>query len=193
MTRAVSLTRRLRIEVLHPGHAAPLFPALADPRLYAYIDERRPRSSAALAQRYAQLERGAPPGAGETWLNWAIRLRTRRKYIGTLQATVRGDRVAFIAYVLSPMHWRYGYATEAVRWLLDHLSSEFDVVEFGASVDTRNESSWRLLERLQFRRTGSHRAELHGRPSMDYRYHLVRAGRRGKQRSADVGGAASAA
>ena len=174
-------TRRLYIEVLGPGHAAPLFAALADPRLYAYVDERPPKSEAALAQRYAQLARGAPEGRGETWLNWAIRLRRRRAYIGTLQATIYRDHAAWIAYVLSPAHWRYGYATEAVQWLLDHLATELGVVEMRASVDTRNEASWRLLERLRFTRVQTLAAALRGKPSTDYRYRLVRVPGRGRR------------
>ena len=174
-------TGRLTIEVLHPGHAAPLFPALSDPRLYAYVEERPPKSEAALAQRYAQLERGAPEGSGEIWLNWAIRLLPSREYIGTLQATIYRDHAASIAYVLSPTHWRFGYATEAVQWLLEHLATELGVVEIRASVDTRNEASWRLLERLRFTRVQTQAAELHGKPSTDYRYRLVGVSGRGRR------------
>jgi RimJ/RimL family protein N-acetyltransferase len=171
------VTRRLYIEALRPSHAASLFAALADPRLYAYMDERPRKSEAALAQRYAQLERGAPEGSGEVWLNWAIRLRRRPAYIGTLQATIHRDRAASIAYVLSPAHWRFGYATEGVQWLLDHLATKLDVAEIRASVDIRNEASWRLLERLRFIRKEKRHAELHGEPSMDYGYRYIRPSR----------------
>lgn len=167
-------TRRLYIETLRPEHAPALFAALSDPRVYAYIDERPPESPAALARRYEQLERGAPSGSGETWLNWAIRLRRRRECMGTLQATIYRDRTASIAYVISPRHWGSGYATEAVEWLVERLATAFRMVELRASVDVRNEASWRLLERLQFKRVEKRAAELHGEPTMDYRYRLIR-------------------
>jgi RimJ/RimL family protein N-acetyltransferase len=166
-------TRRLYIEVLRPHHAALLFSPLSDARLYAYVDERPQESVAGLTRRYAQLERGATAESGETWLNWAIRLRRRPRYVGTLQATIYRDRAASIAYVLAPSHWKFGYATEAVQWLLGHLTTAFNVREIRASVDVRNEASWRLLERLRFIRIQTRAAELHGQPSTDYHYRLV--------------------
>lgn len=187
-------TRRLRIEGLRREHAAALFAALADPSIYVYIPEDPPESADALAGRYARLAEGAPAGSGQIWLNWAVRLRGSPAYIGTLQATVLRDRTASIAYVLAPLHWGHGYATEACRWLLGHLAIERRVVEFQATTDVRNEASWRLLERLRFVRMGEEPAQCHGQAVTDFRY------RRGAQRGdprhstrTDAGGAPAAA
>jgi RimJ/RimL family protein N-acetyltransferase len=165
-------TRRLRIEALRHEHAAQLFPSLADPRIYAYIPDDPPRSVAGLTHRYSLLERGAPAGSGEIWLNWAIRLRISPIYIGTLQATVYRRRTANIAYVLAPPYWGRGYATEACQWLLVYLAIQLRIVAFRATVDNRNEPSWRLLERLRFKRTGQQIVEFRGQPVTDYSYCL---------------------
>jgi RimJ/RimL family protein N-acetyltransferase len=168
-------TARLRIESLRREHAALLFTALADRRAYAYIPERPPKSSYALALRYAQVERGAPRGSGERWLNWAVRLKTRRTYVGTLQATIDRRRTASIGYVIAPRHWHRGYATEGCTWLLNYLSTELRIVAFHASVDARNLASWRLLEALQFTRVGTRTVELHGQRATDFMYRRVHA------------------
>ena len=165
-------TRRLRIEALRHEHAAQLFPSIADPRIYAYIPHDPPGSVDALTRRYTLLERGAPTGSGEIWLNWAIRLRISPTYIGTLQATVYRRRTASIAYVLAPPYRGRGYATEGCQWLLDYLAFQLRIVAFRATVDTRNEPSWRLLERLRFQRTGQQIVEFRGEPVTDYSYCL---------------------
>jgi [ribosomal protein S5]-alanine N-acetyltransferase len=170
-------TRRLHIETLRRGHAALLFAVLIDPRIYTFIPDSPPTSRRELAQRYAQLERGAPAESTERWLNWVVRLKATRVPIGTLQATVHGERAASIAYVLSPRHWDRGYATEACTWLLDYLSTELGIAEFRASADARNVASWRLLEALAFTRIGEEAVEMHGEPATDYLYHLTRVAR----------------
>lgn len=143
-------TRRLHIEALRRDHAARLYAALVSPRAYLYIQERPPRSRDALARRYAQLERGAPPLGSEIWLNWAVRLRAKRVYVGTLQATIQGQHAAYIAYMIAPRYWHRGYGTEACAWLIAHLFAHWHIVDFRASVDPRNVASSRLLEALTF-------------------------------------------
>ena len=170
-------TPRLRIEPLRRGHARSLYPALLDPRIYAYIPENPPVSERALAARYATLQRGAPRGHDEVWLNWALRLRPTREAVGTLQATLFRDLSATIGYVLSSTYWNRGYATEACAWLVDYLTVDRGVVELRASVDVRNDASCRLLDKLGFARTGERVVEMHGALSTDYLYRLRVRGR----------------
>lgn len=167
-------TERLKIETLRARHAPFLFPVIADPRLYKYVPERPPQSVAALVRRYKELNRGAPVGSSETWLNWVVRLRSEPVWLGTLQATVVPKRTAYIGYVVSATHWSRGFATEGCTWLVRYLFNELGAAEVRASVDTRNEASWRLLERLGFVREGEHPLQLHGRPAVDYHYRLSR-------------------
>src|SRR6185436_15552722 len=121
----VAQTARLRIEPLRTSHATLLFDTLADARIYAYVPDEMHATVDSLAQRYAFLERGAPPGVDEVWLNWALQRVDTGAYIGTLQATVTPDSHASIGYVLTPSAWGQGFATEACRWLLGALRDRF--------------------------------------------------------------------
>ncbi|MGI0132433.1 MAG: GNAT family N-acetyltransferase [Thermoplasmata archaeon] len=71
-----------------------------------------------------------------------------------------------IWYVLGDPHERgKGYGREAVGQLIDHLFATTDVARVGATCDVENVPSYRLLERLGFRREGTLRDALfhHGR------------------------------
>ena len=57
-----------------------------------------------------------------------------------------------IGYVFGPDHWGHGYATEAVAQLIRDMFDERGAHRVVARCDTRNERSWRLLERLGMRR-----------------------------------------
>jgi RimJ/RimL family protein N-acetyltransferase len=140
---------RLALEPLRAEHAARLFPLLADPRLYVYVDDEARASVALLAARFAELARGAPAGSNETWLNWVIWRRAGGAAIGTLQATLESDGRAWIGYLLTPSAWGQGFATEACHWLITDLAQRHGAREILASVDARNARSIALLERLQ--------------------------------------------
>jgi RimJ/RimL family protein N-acetyltransferase len=168
-----TLSARLRIEPLRATHAPRLFPVLADPRIYTYIPDEVHPTVESLTVRYAFLERGAPAGVKDVWLNWALQRTDTAAYVGTLQATVTPDSHAYIGYVLGPPAWGHGYATEACRWLVADLQKRFVVSEILATVDVRNRPSMRLLERIGFHFVGAESAELRGEPTTDYRYRLA--------------------
>jgi RimJ/RimL family protein N-acetyltransferase len=177
----------LSIRPLDPAMAPRMFPLLADPRLYAWIPDAPPDSERALAARIARLCAGAPAGRDERWLNWA--LYAGDGPVGTLQATVQGDGVALIAYVVFVPAQRRGHATAACRWLVERLFGDASVQVVRACVDTRNHASQRVAARAGLRRVGRVRAtDLgDGRPSEDLVYERTRgehdrarpAGRRG--------------
>ncbi len=165
-------TARLRIEPLRASHAPLLFDALADPRIYSWIPDEMHATVDSLNRRYAFLERGAPPGVGEVWLNWALQRIDTDAYIGTLQATVTPDSHASIGYVLTPSAWGQGFATEGGRWLLAALQKRFVLNEILASVDVRNLPSLRVLQRLGFNCIGTEPAEIRGEATTDFRWRL---------------------
>lgn len=171
--RSAALTARLHIEPLRSTHAPLLFPVLADPRIYVYIPDDAHSSQESLERRYAFLERGAPPGVDDVWLNWALQRTDTGAYIGTLQATVAPDSHAYIGYVLGPPAWGQGFATEACRWLVAALQRRFVLGEILATVDVRNHPSIRVLERIGFRCIGTEPAELRGTATTDHRYRLA--------------------
>lgn len=71
---------------------------------------------------------------------------------------VQGD----LGWVLHPDHTGHGYATEAVRALLDIAFDELQLRRVTAACFAANEASWRLMERLGMRReTYNVRESLH--------------------------------
>lgn len=88
---------------------------------------------------------------------WAICLRESGVLIGNLYlARVQPEawRTWELGYVLHPDHWGYGYASEAAVRLLDECFTAWSAHRVTASCDVANVASWRLLERLGFRREG---------------------------------------
>jgi RimJ/RimL family protein N-acetyltransferase len=169
-------TDRLILEPLRRRHAAHLFPALSDRRIYTFIPQDPPTSLLALENRYQQLERRKSPLGDEVWLNWAIRLKQPREYIGTVQATVRQDHSSLLAYELSTDFQGKGYATESCARVIESLFADYGVIEIIALVDTRNAASCRLLERLSFERVSMREGAdfFKGERSDEYTYKLSR-------------------
>lgn len=170
-------TARLLLEPLIPEHAGPLFPVLAATQIYSYIPEDPLADQDALRRRFQQLARRRSPSGAELWLNWAIYRKGEHDYIGTLQATVFANHSATIAYLLNPAFWGYGYAQEACRRLLSLLFDGYALRTVSAEVDTRNDASRHLLERLGFQRTAACEAADHfkGATSDEYHYELTAA------------------
>lgn len=169
-------TGRLILEPLRKRHARHLFPALSDTRIYNFIPQDPPSSLLALENRYQQLESRKSPAGDEAWLNWAIRLKQRGEYIGTIQATIRQDQSSLLAYELSTDFRGHGYATESCARVIESLFADYDVVEIIAEVDTRNEASCKLLERLSFERVLMREGAdfFKGERSDEYTYKLYR-------------------
>lgn len=154
MATSVFITSRLRIEALDRRHAPALFEVLQNPQIYTFVPTNPPATVELLEARYRTLEARSSPDCREAWLNWAVRWRDRDEYLGRIEATVREDRTALIAYEFAPQFWGKGVASEACRWLVDELVASLGVREVVAEVDTRNAPSIRLLERLGFERVG---------------------------------------
>jgi RimJ/RimL family protein N-acetyltransferase len=62
--------------------------------------------------------------------------------------------IADIGYTMDPASQGLGYGTEAVGELVRYLIEDRGKHKVCADCDTRNQASWRLLERLGFRREG---------------------------------------
>lgn len=170
-------TARLCLEPLTPQHARQLFPVLSDPRMYTYIPDDPPADLSSLTARYQLLATRRSPEGDELWLNWAVKRRHEDDYIGVVQATLTADQPAYLAYLLGSAFWGHGYAKEACTRLLLLLFDTYNNACVLAEVDTRNQASWRLLERLGFTRTALHPAAdyFKGSSSDEYSYELTKA------------------
>jgi RimJ/RimL family protein N-acetyltransferase len=147
-------TGRLVIEPLAPSHAAGLFAALDDPAVHRYLLQPDVTTLRALRERIERLAQRAdePLATGEQWWNFAVLLGAERTIIGRLEATTYGDW-GEIAYVFGPRWWGAGLASEATRWLIDHLAAH-GVSELWAAVHPANLPSQRLLARIGFAAEG---------------------------------------
>ena len=129
-------------------HAEEMFVLLSDPAIYEYENEP-PRSLAWLRERFAKLESRHSADGREQWLNWVIRLPTS-ELIGYVQATVRADGRADIAYELASAYWGRGLAYQAVQAMIAELIENYSVRTLTAVLKGENWRSRRLLERLGF-------------------------------------------
>jgi [ribosomal protein S5]-alanine N-acetyltransferase len=143
-------TPRLRLEPLGPQHAEAFFDGLSSESIYDFISDAPPDSVFDLRRRFAELARGESPSGSERWLNWAVWIRSEKRYVGYVQATVVGDREATLAYVFFPNAWGRGYAREAVKCMIDWLRGEYPDLELRAYVAVRNQRSISLLNHLGF-------------------------------------------
>jgi RimJ/RimL family protein N-acetyltransferase len=142
------VTAALTLEPQVASHAEKMFIVLGDPAIYEYENEPPP-SLYWLRIRFAKLESRLSTNGREQWLNWVIRLPST-ELIGYVQATVRRDGGAAIAYVLSSGYWGRGLAHEAVEGMIQELAEHYQVTYVYAVLKRANTRSLGLLERLGF-------------------------------------------
>lgn len=138
----------LALEPQTAAHAAEMFEVLGDPAIYEF-ENAPPASLEWLRTRFEKLESRRSGDGREQWLNWVIRVPPA-ELIGYVQATVRMDGSAGIAYELCSAYWGRGLARAAVAAMMDELATQYRVTLFTAVAKRPNFRSTRLLERLGF-------------------------------------------
>jgi ribosomal-protein-alanine N-acetyltransferase len=138
----------LTLEPQTAAHAAEMFEVLSDPAIYTY-ENAPPRSLEWLRARFEKLETRQSADGREQWLNWVIRLPSSA-LIGYVQATVRGEGSAGIAYELHSAYWGKDLARRAVLAMMRELADQYPVAFYTAVAKRDNFRSIRLLERLGF-------------------------------------------
>jgi [ribosomal protein S5]-alanine N-acetyltransferase len=141
-------TPRLQLEPQSALHAEAMFAVLSDPAIYEY-ENAPPISQEWLRERFTKLESRRSADGSEQWLNWVLR-QHGGALIGYVQATLRADGQAFIAYELASAHWGRGLGSEAVAAMIDELVVQYGVHTLLAIFKRANHRSRRLLERLGF-------------------------------------------
>lgn len=138
----------LSLEPQTAQHAEAMFVVLSDPAIYEF-ENAPPPSLDWLRERFTRLESRFSGDGSEQWLNWVIRLHDGG-LIGYVQATLRSDGSAGIAYELASAYWGRGFASAAVTAMIDELIASYGVRRLNAIAVRRNHRSLRLLERLGF-------------------------------------------
>ncbi len=93
------------------------------------------------------------------WFQIAVALRESGLLVGDCAVKIMEEdaRLAEIGFTFAREHQRKGYATEAVRRLLDFLFKEAGLHRVVAITDCENKAAIALLERTSFRREGHFR------------------------------------
>jgi len=92
------------------------------------------------------------PNTSDSWLQVAVCLKGK-ELIGDIGIHFMGDGYqAEIGYTFSPEFQGKGYASEAVRAVIDYLFAKLNKHRITGSVDPDNSKSIKLLENLGFRK-----------------------------------------
>ncbi|MBS4211800.1 MULTISPECIES: GNAT family N-acetyltransferase [Neobacillus] len=96
-------------------------------------------------------------------IRWGIKLKENQKIIGTigLNNLQLKNKRAEIGYELNPAYWRKGYATEAIREVLQFSFTQMDLYRIGAIVYPENVASVNLLQKMGFTKEGILRGYMH--------------------------------
>lgn len=81
--------------------------------------------------------------------SFSIRLKDTYRLIGSIGAMNDDGKVQF-GYVLSPVQWNHGYATETVQGLMELLRRHREIYRIGTFVDADNVASQRVLIKSGF-------------------------------------------
>ena len=84
----------------------------------------------------------------------AVCLKDSGKVIGNLYLAKQAYESYELGYVFNANYWHNGYAAESTKTLINYAFKELKARRIIAMCNPDNESSWRLLERLNMRREG---------------------------------------
>ena len=110
--------------------------------------------SEAKAQSFIDEQKKAPFGKAGHWIQIGIAFKDSNLLIGdcALKFQAYEPRTAELGYTINPQYQQKGYATEAIKTLLQHIFKHHSIHRVLALVDTRNISSIKLVEKLGFRK-----------------------------------------
>ncbi|QCJ42113.1 GNAT family N-acetyltransferase [Bacillus sp. S3] len=96
-------------------------------------------------------------------IRWGIKLKENQRIIGTVGLNVLHlkNKRAEIGYELHPSFWRMGYASEAIKEVLQFSFNQLELNRIGAVVYPENEASVNLLLKLGFSKEGLLRGYIH--------------------------------
>lgn len=119
-----------------------------------------------------------------SWLQLALELKSTGALIGDVAFFIKreDERQAMIGYSLARPYWGKGYAFEALSCLLAYLFEEMKLHRISAECDVENISSWRLLEKIGFRREAHLIENIFFKGSYGSEYHYAMLFREWKQR-----------
>jgi RimJ/RimL family protein N-acetyltransferase len=145
-------TERLVLRQFGPGDLEPLLVFHADPEAVRYVPFP-PRDRAAVASVLERKTSSTGFTVEGDLVELAVTLAGAGTLVGDVLLALRSleHQTVEVGYIFAPGHGGQGYATEAVRALLDLAFGPLGARRVTARVDARNVRSRALLERLGVR------------------------------------------
>ncbi|MCZ6465194.1 MAG: GNAT family N-acetyltransferase [Proteobacteria bacterium] len=146
-------SERLVVRRFRPADAGALARYRSDPEVARYQGWGE-SWSLEQAERFIEGLHGLSPGAPGAWFQFAVALADSDRLIGdcALRCDAADPRLAELGFSFGRDHQGQGYASEAVRCVLDYGFGELGLHRVCSYTDLRNRRAQRLLERLGFRR-----------------------------------------
>lgn len=142
------LASRLLLRAFAPADAEDLHAYLSEPGIYQF----EPGEPIDLAQaRQMAQELAASPDF------WAVELQETHRVIGQIYFKhIEPQHLMTweLGFILNPQYHRQGYMSEAVEALVRHGFAHAAIHRVVAHCNPENPASWRLLEKIGFRREG---------------------------------------
>jgi aminoglycoside 6'-N-acetyltransferase len=154
-------SRRLVIRRFVSGDAEAFASYRSDAEVARYQDWECPYPLGEARKFITSLHHLAP-GTPGTWFQFAVSLAPSGSLIGDAALrTSRADaRQAELGFTFAAAHQNQGYATEAVRAVVEYAFLKLAMHRVYSRTDARNLRAQRLLERLGFRREGELRESI---------------------------------
>ena len=141
-------TERLILRAFCLADADDLYAYLSDERVYQFepgapIDREQAKKMAAEFSTSSDF--------------WAVEVQAEQKVIGQVyfkQIDPLHLMTWELGYILSPHYQRQGYASEAAAALVRHGFANWSIHRVVAHCNPQNSASWKLLEKIGFRREG---------------------------------------
>lgn len=127
--------------------------------------------------QFVDIMKHADPNSQGEWVQVAVELKSTHEMIGDVAfcTLIHDEQQALMGYSFARPYWHQGFAFEAVGCLLGYLFGERGLHRVIAECDVENVASWRLLEKLGFRRE-AHLIEnvyFKGKYGSEYHYALL--------------------
>ena len=103
-------------------------------------------------KEYLRVQEQLALGSPEQCVDLAVELKSERRVIGLMTMVCHADQQGEVGFAIHGAYQRKGYATEALRALLEHGFTEMGFHRIFSSTGRMNISSWMLLERVGMRK-----------------------------------------
>lgn len=162
-------TPRLRLDRMTQSDRDAIFSVFSDPQVVAHYDVEQ---FVNVYEAERLVEYFDARYAADSGIRWAIRDAHSGQYMGSCGFTNWNefDHSAVISYELAPAFWQQGYASEAIKTIINYVFSQdfhFYVHRIEALILPTNEASKKLLQRFGFQYEGT----LRGKCYWNERFH----------------------